>query len=122
MRFEIPQVSEAAEPFLWRLFPRGTKLLRTEPLKAIVIGAFVRGLSMRDVDENCVHDQSLPRVAPVGQVSLAGLAPTPRRSERTGAVAHGYEIETSEARSSLIRASISGWRPSRANQFHSSSA
>jgi hypothetical protein len=29
---EIPQVREAAEPFVSKLFPRGTKLLRTEPL------------------------------------------------------------------------------------------
>ena len=36
-----------------RLFPRATKLLRTEPLKALVIGAFVRGLSMRDVESLC---------------------------------------------------------------------
>src|SRR6187200_2543812 len=35
------------------LFPRGTKLLRTEPLRAMVIGAFVRGLSMRDVESLC---------------------------------------------------------------------
>jgi hypothetical protein len=33
---EIPQVHEAAEPFVSKLFPRGTKLLRTEPLKAMV--------------------------------------------------------------------------------------
>ncbi len=38
---------------LSRLFPRGTKLLRTEPLRAMVIGAFVRGLSMRDVESLC---------------------------------------------------------------------
>jgi hypothetical protein len=44
---------EAAEPFVSRLFPRGTKLLRTEPLRALVIGAFVRGLSMRDVESLC---------------------------------------------------------------------
>jgi putative transposase len=37
---EIPQVREAAEPFVSRLFPRGTKLLRTERLRALVIGAF----------------------------------------------------------------------------------
>src|SRR6516164_213019 len=49
----IPQVREAAEPFVSKLFPRGTKLLRTEPLKALVIGAFVRGLSMRDVEDLC---------------------------------------------------------------------
>jgi putative transposase len=50
---EIPQVRETAEPFVSRLFPRGTKLLRTEPLRAMVIGAFVRGLSMRDVESLC---------------------------------------------------------------------
>jgi hypothetical protein len=27
--------------------------VRTEPLKALVIGAFVRGLSMRDVESLC---------------------------------------------------------------------
>src|SRR2546428_6049390 len=49
----IPQVREAAEPFVSKLFPRGAKLLRTEPLKALVIGAFVRGLSMRDIESLC---------------------------------------------------------------------
>jgi putative transposase len=52
---ELPQVREAAEPFVSKLFPRGTKLLRTEPLKAMVIGAFVRGLSMRDVESLCAQ-------------------------------------------------------------------
>ncbi len=36
-----------------KLFPRTPKLLRTEPLKALVIGAFIRGLSMRDVESLC---------------------------------------------------------------------
>jgi putative transposase len=49
LEVEIPQVREAAETFASKLFPRGTKLVRTEPLKALVIGGFVRGLSMRDV-------------------------------------------------------------------------
>jgi hypothetical protein len=40
---ELVQVRAAAEPVVSRLFPRGTKLLRTEPLRAMVIGAFVRG-------------------------------------------------------------------------------
>jgi transposase-like protein len=53
LEVEIPQVRDAAEPFVSKLFPRGTKLLRTEPLKAMVIGAFVRGLSMRDVESLC---------------------------------------------------------------------
>ena len=53
MTIEIPQVREAAETFASKLFPRTPKLLRTEPLKALVIGAFVRGLSMRDVESLC---------------------------------------------------------------------
>ncbi len=53
LELEIPQVREAAEPFVSKLFPYGTKLLRTEPLRAMVIGAFVRGLSMRDVESLC---------------------------------------------------------------------
>jgi putative transposase len=66
---EIPQVREAAAPFVSRLFPRGTKLLRTEPLKALVIGAFVRGLSMRDVESLCEE-------AGLGSVSKATAART----------------------------------------------
>src|ERR687888_1018038 len=50
---EIPQVRQAAEPFVSKLFPCSTKVLRTEPLRAMVIGAFVRGLSMRDIESLC---------------------------------------------------------------------
>jgi transposase-like protein len=53
LQIEIPQVRQAAETFASKLFPRTPKLLRTEPLKALVIGAFVRGLSMRDVEDLC---------------------------------------------------------------------
>jgi putative transposase len=53
LEIEIPQIREAAETFASKLFPRGAKLVRTEPLKALVIGAFVRGLSMRDVESLC---------------------------------------------------------------------
>ena len=53
LEVDIPQVREAAEPFVSKLFPCSTKLLRTEPLRAMVIGAFVRGLSMRDIEALC---------------------------------------------------------------------
>ena len=53
LQIDIPQVREAAQTFASKLFPRTPKLLRTEPLKALVIGAFVRGLSMRDVESLC---------------------------------------------------------------------
>src|SRR5438067_751084 len=53
LEIEIPQVREAAETFVSSLFPRARKLIATEPLRAMVIGAFVRGLSMRDVESLC---------------------------------------------------------------------
>ena len=53
LEVEIPQVRETAEPFVSKLFPCSTKLLRTQPLRAMVIGAFVRGLSMRDIEALC---------------------------------------------------------------------
>ncbi len=62
LEIEVPQVREAAATFASKLFRRQTKLLRTEPLKAMVIGAFVRGLSMRDVE-------SLAEKAGLGKLS-----------------------------------------------------
>jgi Transposase, Mutator family len=53
LEVEIPQVRQAAEPFVSRLFPCSTKVLRSEPVRAMVIGAFVRGLSMRDIESLC---------------------------------------------------------------------
>jgi putative transposase len=54
LEIEIPQMREAAETFVSKLFPRESKrLLTTEPLRAMVVGAFVRGLSMRDVESLC---------------------------------------------------------------------
>src|SRR6202795_2856001 len=55
LRIEIPQAREAAMPFVSRLFPKWhcKRLLRTDPLKALIIGGFVRGLSMRDVESLC---------------------------------------------------------------------
>lgn len=59
---EVPQVREACAPFTSRLFRRRKRFLATEPLKALVIGAFVRGLSLRDVESLCEE-------AGLGQVS-----------------------------------------------------
>src|SRR6202048_1717459 len=55
LRIEVPQVRETAEPFVSKLFPKwhSKRLLRTDPLKAMIVGAFVRGLSMRDVESLC---------------------------------------------------------------------
>lgn len=68
VKVEVPQVREAAEPFTSKLFPRGSKrLLATEPLKALVVGAFVRGLSMRDVELLCEE-------AGLGQISKSSAS------------------------------------------------
>lgn len=68
LELEIPQLREAAEPFTSKLFPRESKrLLQTEPLKALVVGAFVRGLSMRDVESLCEE-------AGLGQVSASSAS------------------------------------------------
>jgi putative transposase len=55
LRIEIPQAREAVMPFVSKLFPKWhcKRLLRTDPLKALIIGGFVRGLSMRDVESLC---------------------------------------------------------------------
>jgi putative transposase len=55
LRIEIPQVREAVHPFVSKLFPKWhcKRLLRTDPLKALIVGGFVRGLSMRDVESLC---------------------------------------------------------------------
>ncbi len=59
---ELPQVRDACAPFTSRLFRRRKRFLATEPLQALVIGGFVRGLSMRDVESLCEE-------AGLGQVS-----------------------------------------------------
>src|ERR1700726_482180 len=58
LRIEIPQVREAAMPFVSKLFPKWhcKRLLRTDPLKALIVGAFVRGLFMRDGEGLCEGD------------------------------------------------------------------
>src|SRR6266699_1922942 len=69
LRIEIPQVREAAMPFVSKLFPKWhcKRLLRTDPLKALVIGGFVRGLSVRDA-------ASLPEEAGLGRTSKSTVA------------------------------------------------
>jgi hypothetical protein len=72
LRIEVPQAREAVMPFVSKLFPKWhcKRLLRTDPLKALVIGGFVRGLSMRDIESLC-EEAGLGR-------ALALSAQTPR--------------------------------------------
>src|SRR5690348_5906080 len=73
LRVEIPQVGEAAEKFASKLFPRTPRLLQTEPLKALVIGAFVRGLSMRDVEDLCRRGAGV-RVAETAHLTIHDIS------------------------------------------------
>jgi Transposase, Mutator family len=84
LRLEIPLVREAAEPFVWKLFPRGKRLLRSEPLKAMVVGAFVRGRSMRDI-ESLSEEAGLGRISKTRVADLQGAAP-PLRCVRARAL------------------------------------
>lgn len=69
---EIPQVREGAEPFVSKLLPRDSRrLLRTQPLRALVVGAFVRGLSMRDVESLC-EEAGLGRVPRSAAARICG--------------------------------------------------
>jgi len=57
LRIEIPQARESVMPFVSKLFPKWhcKRLLRTDPLKALIVGGFVRGLSMRDIESLCAE-------------------------------------------------------------------
>lgn len=58
----MPQVRRTVEPFVCRTIPDCRSIIRTRPLEALVIGAYVRGLSDRDIE-------SLLREAGLGSLS-----------------------------------------------------
>jgi hypothetical protein len=69
------------------------KLVRTEPLKALVVGAFVRGLSMRDVESLCekaglgkLPTQTPPPMAVATDLLERSLGEVKRRTEVIGRV------------------------------------
>ena len=45
----MPQVRGTLERFVSRVIPDSRSIIRTRPLEALVIGAYVRGLSHRDI-------------------------------------------------------------------------
>ena len=89
LRIEIPQVREAAMPFVSKLVPKWhcKRLLRTDPLNALIIGGFVRGLSMRDVESLC-DEAGLAKIskstASRDRVDLADVRPAGERRSRRG--------------------------------------
>lgn len=64
---EVPQVRGALERFVCRTIPGTRTVVRTRALEALVIGAYVRGLSDRDVE-------SLLAEAGLGQVSRSSVS------------------------------------------------
>lgn len=62
IRVDMPQIRDATERFISRVFPDHRTVLRTRPLEALIIGGYVRGLSDRDIE-------SLLAEAGLGQVS-----------------------------------------------------
>ena len=96
LEVEVPQVREAAEPYTSKLFPRGSKrLLATEPLKAMVVGAFVRGLSLRDVESLCEEaglGRAPARAPPLGLLEQAYLGRDPGEELFLGAAKACAEI------------------------------
>ena len=50
IRVDMPQIRDATERFISRVFPDHRTVLRTRPLEALIIGGYVRGLSDRDIE------------------------------------------------------------------------
>jgi putative transposase len=65
----VPQVRGTAEPFLSRVLPRTKGAIRTRPPAALVVGAYVRGLSDRDV-ESLAAEAGL---GPLSKSAVSGL-------------------------------------------------
>ncbi len=63
----MPQVRDSLTRFVSSVIPDIRGIVRTRPLKALVIGAYVRGLSDRDIE-------SLAREAGLGQISRTTIS------------------------------------------------
>ena len=63
----MPQVRGTLERFVTSVIPDTRTIIRTRPLEALVIGAYVRGLSTRDIEE-------LAKEAPLGSVSRTAVS------------------------------------------------
>jgi transposase-like protein len=63
----MPQLRGAVEPFVCRTIPGTRTIIRTRPLEALIIGAYVRGLSDRDLE-------SLLAEAGLGQISRSSAS------------------------------------------------
>jgi putative transposase len=47
---QVPQLRNTAEEFVSKIIPDSRRVIRTRPMEALIIGAYVRGLSDRDIE------------------------------------------------------------------------
>jgi putative transposase len=64
---QVPQLRNTVEQFVSKVIPDARRVVRTRPLESLVIGAYVRGLSDRDVE-------SLLKEAGLGSVSKSTVS------------------------------------------------
>ena len=50
LELQMPQLRDTADRFVSQVLPQVRSVIRTRPLEALVIGAYVRGLSERDIE------------------------------------------------------------------------
>jgi len=62
LEVQIPQLRDTAERFVSRVIPDLRMVIRTRPLEALIIGAYVRGLSDRDI-ESLLEEAGLGKVS-----------------------------------------------------------
>ena len=67
LEIQVPQIRGAAEKLVSSVIPNGRTALRTRPLKALIIGGWVRGLWDRDIE-------SLVAEAGLGQISKSTVS------------------------------------------------
>lgn len=62
LELAVPQLRDTAERFVSKVIPDVRTVVRTRPLEALIIGAYVRGLSDRDV-ESLLQEAGLGRMS-----------------------------------------------------------
>lgn len=67
LTIQVPQVRDSLARFVSSVIPDTRAIVRTRPLEALVIGAYVRGLSDRDIE-------SLAREAGLGNLSRSSIS------------------------------------------------
>lgn len=62
LEIEMPQLRDTADRFVSRVLPDVRTAIRTRPLEALIIGAYVRGLSDRDI-ESLIQEAGLGKLS-----------------------------------------------------------